>query len=275
MEPDLAAYGVLKDRQAALFVEYDGYWRHGEEEGIDRDGLKNAALLAYAPPGSYVLRISHTVSKPFDGNVLWICVDTWRQRDHKSLSKTLGHALAETIGGFEQALHKKFLMQGRLHMKNDSIRISASAQQIAAAAASMQSGNTTEEIAAFLAQEGFKKKDIALLQERALANGPSIQHKLQPRLQWMLDLGLSRSQVARAVARFPVILAYRIEENLEPKMQWFLSFGLSKSQMAQTVVRNAQIFGYSIEQNLEPTVQWFLDLGLDKSQVAKIVVRYF
>ena len=150
LEPDLAAYGVLKDRQAALFVEYDGYWRHGEKEGIDRDGLKNAALLAYAPPGSHVLRISHTVSKPFDGKVLWICVGTWRQGDHKSLSKTLEHVLAGTIDGFEQVLHQKFLMPGRLRMQKDCIRISNSSQRIVNAALSMQSGSTSEEISAFL-----------------------------------------------------------------------------------------------------------------------------
>lgn len=63
MEPDLAAYGVLKDRTAALFVEYDGYWRHGEKEGIAMDHKKNAALLTYAPAGSFVVRLSHTVSK--------------------------------------------------------------------------------------------------------------------------------------------------------------------------------------------------------------------
>ena len=273
MEPDLAAYGVLKDWQAALFVEYDGYWRHGEKEGIDRDSLKNAALLEYAPPGSHVLRISHTVSKPFDGNVLWICVDTWRQGDQKSLCKTLEHVLAETIDGFEQVLHQKFLTPGRLRMQKDCIRISHSAQQIVDAAVSMQSGNTSEEISAFLSQEGFNKIDIALLQKRALVNGPSIQQKLQPKLGWMLDMGLSRSQVAKVVAGFPAILRYRIEQNLEPTMQWFLNFGLGKSQFARIVVRFPRILSYSIEQNFQPKVQWLLALGVSKSELAKAVAR--
>eukprot|EP00435_Cladocopium_sp_Y103_P043628 s1111_g12.t1 len=45
LEPDLAAYGVLKDENARLFVEYDDYWRHQEKEGVKRDQEKNAALL--------------------------------------------------------------------------------------------------------------------------------------------------------------------------------------------------------------------------------------
>ena len=45
LEPNLSLYGVLKDENAALFIEYDGYWRHEGKEGIQRDTKKNAALL--------------------------------------------------------------------------------------------------------------------------------------------------------------------------------------------------------------------------------------
>ena len=40
LEPDLSIYGVLKDKDAALFVEYDGYWRHEGKEGMARDRRK-------------------------------------------------------------------------------------------------------------------------------------------------------------------------------------------------------------------------------------------
>ena len=79
LEPDLALHGVLKERDAALFVEYDGFWRHQEKKGIAMDRKKNAALLSYAPKGSCVVRISHTTRNPLKGNVLWVKVDTWSQ----------------------------------------------------------------------------------------------------------------------------------------------------------------------------------------------------
>ena len=72
LEPDLSIYGVLKDEDAALFVEYDGYWRHEGKEGMARDRKKNAALLTYAPEGSCVIRISHTISRPLKNNALWV-----------------------------------------------------------------------------------------------------------------------------------------------------------------------------------------------------------
>ena len=89
LEPDLSLYGVLKDEHAALFIEYDGYWRHEEKEGVERDRKKNAALLTYAPAGSSVIRISHTTSKPLEDHVIWVKVDTWTRGDEKSLSAVL------------------------------------------------------------------------------------------------------------------------------------------------------------------------------------------
>ena len=271
LEPDLAAYGVLKDRQAALFVEYDGYWRHGEKEGIDRDRLKNAALLAYAPPGSYVLRISHTVAQPFDGNVLSICVDTWRRGDHKSLSRVVKDVLERSADGFERSLHQPLLKQWKLHMDRDCIQISDCARQFRDAAVAAQGGNTMEEIKSFLVREGFSEEDVVSMQQRALTSGQSIEERLQPKLQWLVDLGLSRSQVAKAVRVHPKILSYSIKQNLEPKTQWLLDLGLNTNQIARAVSSQPQILRYSLERNLESKVQWFLNLGLAKTQIAKAV----
>ena len=61
LEPDLSLCGVLKDENAALFVEYDGYWRHEGKEGMERDEAKNAALLKYVPAGSYINQPQNSV----------------------------------------------------------------------------------------------------------------------------------------------------------------------------------------------------------------------
>ena len=50
LEPDLAVYGALRQKDGALFMEYDGHPAHGERLG--RDKYKNRALLSFAPPGS-------------------------------------------------------------------------------------------------------------------------------------------------------------------------------------------------------------------------------
>eukprot|EP00438_Fugacium_kawagutii_P031461 Skav222630 [mRNA] locus=scaffold10:142401:168524:+ [translate_table: standard] len=113
LQPDLAAHGALRERDAALFVEYDGYWRHREKAGLARDMAKNEALLAFAPRGSVVIRISHTSGKRRSkGNVVWIDVDPWRHGNQQDISEMLVTVLAKTVGAIDTFLDPDVL--GRL-----------------------------------------------------------------------------------------------------------------------------------------------------------------
>ena len=269
----LAAYGVLKDKDAALFVEYDGYWRHGEKAGMDRDRLKNASLLAYAPPGSKVIRICHTVTESVDDRTLFICANNWRQGDQRALANSLKCVLAEAVSWMKDSLQKDVLTRLHLGISKEVIKISIGAQRVVAAARVAGGQNTAEEMENFLVCEGFAREDIARMLKGPLSRGYSIEAQLQPKLQWLLKLGLSKAQVAKAVATFPKILSCSIEQNLKPTVQWLLDFGLSKAQVAKAVATSPSILGFSIEQNLKPTVQWFLELGLSKAQVAKTMAN--
>ena len=101
--------------------------------------------------------------------------------------------------------------------------------------------------------------------------GLSIQQNLKPTVQWLLDLGLTKSQVAKAVAIHPQTLGLSIQQNLKPTVQWLLDLGLTKSQVAKAVATFPPTLRYSVERNLKPTAQYLLDLGLMQSQVAKVV----
>ena len=276
LEPDLAAYGVLKDKNAALFVEYDGYWRHAEKVGIEKDRLKNASLLTYAPTGSKVIRIRHTVteSESLDDRTFFICANTWRQGDQRALANSLKHVFAEAASWMQDSLQKDVLTRLHLEIDKEVIKVSIGAQRVVAAARIAGGQNTAEEMENFLACEGFSRQDIARMLKGPLSRGYSIEAQLQPKLQWLLKLGLSKAQVAKVVATFPRILGYSIEQNLKPTAQWLLDLGLSTAQVAKVVATFPQILGCSIEHNLKPTVQWLLDLGLSKTQVAKVVATF-
>ena len=311
LEPDLSLFGALKDQGAALFVEYDGSWRHETKEGMERDQMKNGALLTFAPAGSYVIRISHRISKPLEGNTLWVKIDTWRRGDVKTLSQILMDLLVQIeSSGLERLLHTRVAHRLNIHTDRDSIKLSASAHQLACKAAVVGGGNTSKEIASFLSAEGFGPKESALLQGQCLSCGMSIERTLQPKIKWFLDLGLPQTQVAKAMATYPQILGYSLEQNLKPTVQWLLGLGLTNSQVAKAVAihpaflwlsigknlkltadwllglgltgsqiakavaTHPQILGLGIKQNLRPTVQWLLDLGLTKSQVAKAVASF-
>ena len=276
LEPDLTTFGLLKDKNAALFVEYDGYYRHGTKEGMAKDLLKNEALLGFAPAGSFVVRINHKGRSQLDGHVLWVGINPWRRADNLSLTKVAQHALQETALRLQNALHPGVHNSLKALLGHERpIVISLSAHQFREATVLMGRGNTADEISAFLNAEGFGPADVdRFKQSRVIESGKSIGQSLQPNLEFLLDLGLTKSQVAKAVASWPSILALSIEQNLKPTVQWFLDLGLTKSQVAKAVATHPPILGLSIERNLEPTVQWFLELGLTRSQVAKAVATF-
>eukprot|EP00438_Fugacium_kawagutii_P031476 Skav222645 [mRNA] locus=scaffold10:444608:446644:- [translate_table: standard] len=274
LEPDLSAYGLLKNKRAALFVEYDGYYLHGRTEGVERDQLKNAALLAFGPAGSYVIRINHRNKCLMEENVLWVSVNTWRRGDQNALAKVLRNVLEQTVcelqGAFDSRVAEGLLWQ----VEKEVLFISKSASHFRDAVASMISGSNVEEIHHFLKVEGFEQMEIQRMQASALVGGISIEGKLKPKLRWLLELGLAKSQVAKAVASHPSILGYSIEQNSKPTVQWMLELGLTKTQVGKAVASFPQILGCSIEQNLKPTVQWMLELGLTKTQVGKAVASF-
>ena len=149
LEPDLTTYGVLKDEAAALFVEYDGYWRHAEKEGMVRDQLKNLTLLAFAPSGSLVVRISHKSGSKLDGHVLCIGADAWRQGDRKSLATTLKALLKQMLPRLEHVLHTDVKSHLQKQVRKEQMVISRSAQQFCEEAVIRGRGSTPKEISVF------------------------------------------------------------------------------------------------------------------------------
>ena len=312
LDPDLSAYGVLKDPSAALFVEYDGYWRHGETEGMVMDGLKNMTLLSNAPAGSRVIRISHSVPGRLDGGVLWIQVKPWQQGDQQSLGRAVTDVVTQTQVGMGNAMHPRVMQLweghvehgGKLQHRSFPLPLSARGMRFTEKSIAAAGFNTPEEMASFLQARDFSPSDVKKLVARLSGRAISIQQSLKPKVQFLSDLGLRKSDVAKAVAAFPPILGYSIEQNLKPTVQWLLDVGLSKDRVAKVVAVHPQIVGYSIEQNLKPTVQWserqvakalaakpqilgcsieqnlkptvhwLLDLGLSKCQVAKAVAAF-
>ena len=274
LEPDLAVHGVLKEKDAALFVEYDGFWRHQEKKGIVMDRKKNAALLTYAPKGSFVVRISHTKRRPLKENVLWVRVDTWRQGHCTSLLETLKNALMQISTGLADVLRPCTMKMVRGKINQELWILSERGRHFAKAAVDQIHGNSSEELISFLRAEGFSAQNIEAMKLRTWFCGQSIEGSLKPKFRWIVDLGLTKSQVAKAVATHPQILGLSIEQNLKPTVQWLLDLGLTKSQAAKAVATFPSVLGLSIEQNLKPTVQWLLDLGLTKSQVAKAVATF-
>ncbi|CAE7413282.1 unnamed protein product [Symbiodinium microadriaticum] len=105
--PDITAIGVLKKKHAALFVEYDGCFRHSELQAQQQDERKTAALLHYAPPGSCVLRIGHwNRGGSMTNHSSQEVVDVWRAGHEPSLMKVLQQTIRALLRRFEHLLQE-------------------------------------------------------------------------------------------------------------------------------------------------------------------------
>ena len=175
LSPDLVLYGVLKDPEAALFIEYDGFYRHFEPGGAEADRRKTRALLSFAPPGSRVLRLSHE-ERELDDIADSLVIPRWWPRHRKSLTASLLEVVNFWMGG-PLGLHP--------HLA-EHLKISLNKDFHLSEAASLFSCNAT------------------------LASDPGAR---QAELNhFLISLGLSDSEVAKAVSRHPQLLGYSIGE---------------------------------------------------------------
>ena len=275
--PDITAFGVLKEEHAAVFVEYDGYYRHSEPQGRQRDDRKTEALLRYAPAGSHVFRIGHVGRGLRAGDASTeATVDVWRAGCSSSL-KTALHQAARTLvtsleGGLQHEVRERLqALQGsqpqpRFHKAGKFVCEAVLIRDVA-----------TKKANVIAVLEGELQLSVAAI--KALENrfpsiwGISIESKLKPTVAWLEHVGLSRQQVAKVVAGFPSVLGCSIDGNLKPTVAWLEDVGLSRQQVAKVVAGFPRVlgYGYSINGNLKPTVAWLEDVGLSRQQVAKVV----
>ena len=271
--PDLSAYGVLRKEGAALFAEYDGHWRHYDEQGFKADARKTEALLRYAPEGSRVLRLGHSARELGGSDCqLEVLVDVWRAGHKPSLLKAVDLTAQALLRELKDEMLPEVYERLRLFDADEgSHAFHTSHEFVRKAVLTTDQEVKRENMQTFLRAE-LPTVDTELLARKFPAIwGCSIETRMKPTLAWLEDVGLSQPQVAKVIAAQPQVLGYSIEANLKPTVAWLEDVGLSQPQVAKVIAAKPQVLGYSIEANLKPTVAWLEDVGLSQPQVAKVI----
>ena len=267
--PDFTAHGVLKAASAALFIEYDGHYRHMQPPGLATDIRKTSALLRFAPAGSVVVRIVHKERQWKDGSVQ-VLVDCWQAGHVLSLRKTLQQVLDSLLLRCRHQLVPGLVsrLEACGHMPLDK-----RARAFAVDAALVGKSDNGLDVREFLQKEmHLSVEQVAKSIDRWPAVlGLSIQANLKPTIEWIKGLGLSQPQVAKVITTFPQVLGLSIEANLKPTVVWIKGLGLSQKQVAKAIATRPQVLSLSIEAKLKPTVDWIKGLGLSQLQVAKVI----
>ena len=274
LSPDLALYGVLKQKSAALFLEYDGYYRHHETAGLAADKRKTEALLDFAPPGSMVVRVAHA----WRDLAAWqnsteVIVDRWSPRRKQAVLvpvQQLVDGLLEKLGDTLAAPLRRSLQSADLHASTQCLNCAC--DFVDDTEFEKDPTRQRTQLRSFLEASGFNEVQIAKVAAGfPQVLGCSIEANLKPTVEWLRDLGLSPAQITKVVSVFPQVLGCSIEANLKPTVEWLRDLGLSPAQIAKVVSVFPQVLGCSIEANLKPTVEWLRDLGLSPAQIAKVV----
>ena len=269
LSPDLTAYGVLRATDAALFVEYDGHYRHMEPLGLARDMRKTSALLHFAPAGSIVLRIAHK-ERQLNDTCTQVLVDSWYAEHEPSLLKALKQVAASLLHQSRGRLHPTLASRLEVFGAEEGVNQNAGVRAKEAELVGMSDSRRTN-LEEFLCKEvGLNTGQVA----KMIATFPpvlhlSIEENLKPTVEWIKGLGLSQSQVAKVIATFPQVLGLSIEANLKPTVEWIKGLGLSQSQVAKVIAIFPPVLGYSIEANLKPTVKWIKGLGLGSRRLPR------
>ena len=193
--PDFAAHGVLKRAGAALFIEYDGHYRHMEPLGLNRDVRKTSALLKFAPVGSIVLRIAHK-ERQWKDNSVQVLVDCWQTEHVPSLHKTVRQVVASLLRSCRAQLVPGLVSQLEARAPT---QIDRQAQTFAMDAELVSSASRSSRLAV---EEFFQK-----------------------------EMQLTPVQIDRTIARFPSVRGCSIEANLKPTVEWIKGLGLSSRRL--------------------------------------------
>eukprot|EP00879_Flechtneria_rotunda_P001461 GHRR01001615.1.p1 GENE.GHRR01001615.1~~GHRR01001615.1.p1 ORF type:complete len:299 (+),score=67.87 GHRR01001615.1:181-1077(+) len=90
-------------------------------------------------------------------------------------------------------------------------------------------------------------------------------------IEFLLDLGLSREQVANTIRRFPHITAYGVKSHLVPHSHYLKSLGLSNEELKQLVVLRPHVLGASIELVITYLTKW---LRIKRTHVGRLLFSY-
>eukprot|EP00439_Symbiodinium_sp_Y106_P023410 s3021_g2.t2 len=277
LRPDLTAFGVLKDQHAALFVEYDGFFRHSDAQGQAIDERKTTALLGHAPRSSCVLRIGH-VNRDWRRaeNAAHTVVNVWRAGHEPSLMKVVQQTGWALLRSFEHVLEPEVCE------RLSRLEIAEAKQHFLTASTFAREAILTRNVETkkiYMREFLERELRISTAGVEALACkfpkiwGVNIDRGLRPTVAWLKDVGLNREQVAKVIAQFPSILGCSIEDNLKPTVAWLEDVGLSREQVAKVIALSPSVLGCSVEHNLKPTVAWLEDVGLSREQVAKVIAK--
>ncbi|XP_045789893.1 transcription termination factor MTERF5, chloroplastic-like isoform X1 [Trifolium pratense] len=94
--------------------------------------------------------------------------------------------------------------------------------------------------------------------------------KINEKVDFLLELGISDESIGRILTRFPNIVGCSVEDNLRPTATYFRSLGVDVGAL---LLRCPQMIGLSIEANIKPATEFFLERGYTLEEIGTMISR--
>ncbi|KAL2513775.1 Mitochondrial transcription termination factor family protein [Forsythia ovata] len=80
--------------------------------------------------------------------------------------------------------------------------------------------------------------------------------------------------IREVIRKFPAFAYYSLDGKIKPVVEFLLDLGVPKSDIPTILTKRPQLCGISLTGNLIPTMAFIEDLGVDKRQWAKVIYHF-
>ncbi|KAF7134729.1 hypothetical protein RHSIM_Rhsim08G0044500 [Rhododendron simsii] len=114
-----------------------------------------------------------------------------------------------------------------------------------------------------------KLKALARLTDDGLTGKPP------PHIVYLTELGMDMEVIKEVTQKFPKFAYYSLDRNIKPFVEFLLDLGIPKSDIPSILRKRPQLCGVrQMEKLLIPTITYLKNLGMDKKQLAKAIFRF-
>ncbi|GAU28386.1 hypothetical protein TSUD_257140 [Trifolium subterraneum] len=124
----------------------------------------------------------------------------------------------------------------------------------------------------YLSTFGIKESQFVQIYERHMSSFQINVNSAQERIDYLLSLGVKRTDIRRILLRQPQILEYTVENNLKTHVAFLMGLGVPSSKLGQIIASTPSIFSYSVENSLKPTVRYLIEeVGIKEKDLGKVI----
>ncbi|KAM7277685.1 hypothetical protein ACFE04_004819 [Oxalis oulophora] len=101
----------------------------------------------------------------------------------------------------------------------------------------------------------------------------SLEGKIRPFVDFLLHLGVLKSNIPSILFRQPQLCGFRLSDTLIPTMTFLEGLGIDKAQWPKVIHRSPALLTHS-RQKIQSTVNFFTEMGISEQNIGKILTRF-